>query len=97
VIALITLLLLASDGQRNLSPATPFEDVTDESDGQWITVRIVLSTTEDALDGKTFYGCISDNEVSRSVCFSGLIDLNETVPPRCDGRLRCHPALADDN
>ena len=60
---LLALLLLLGDGPRTLSPAIPFEDVSDDYDGQWITVRITLNTSEDILDGKTSYGCVSDDEV----------------------------------
>jgi hypothetical protein len=72
----------------SLPPATPFENVTAESDGQWITALITIDTAEDVLDGNTFYGCASDDAISRSVCFKGSIDLNENVPHVVMGRLR---------
>ena len=85
---LIALLVLCCDGQRTLPPAIPFENVTADADGQWITTRITIDTAEDEIDGRTFYGCLSDDETSRSVCFKGFIDLNESVPHLVMGRLR---------
>ena len=86
--ALLTIMLLFNDGQRTLRPAIPFEDVTDDSSGQWITTQVFINTAEDELDGRTFYGCRSDDAISRSVCFKGFIDLNETIPHVVLGRLR---------
>ncbi len=47
------------------------EDVTSDSNGQWISVTLHVNTVEDLLDGKTFYGSNSDDRISRSVCFEG--------------------------
>ena len=85
---LLAVLLLTNDGKGTLSPAVPFEDVTAESNGQWITTRITINTAEDEIDGNTFYGCESVNDVSRSVCFKGYLDLDETVPHVVMGKLR---------
>ena len=85
---ILTLLMLGNDGQRTLPPQTPFEDVTDDQNGQWVTVQITVETTEDEINGNTFYGCVSNNEISRSVCFKGYIDLNEYEPHVVMGKLR---------
>jgi hypothetical protein len=85
---LIALVLLCNDGQRTVPIAIPFENVTADADGLWITTRITIDTAEDEIDGRTFYGCLSDDHISRSVCFKGFIDLNENVPHLVIGRLR---------
>lgn len=73
MVLILVLLSLVADGQTTLPLATPLEDVNADSHGLWITARISIAAAEDAIGGNTFYGCTSNDEISRSVCFRGLI------------------------
>lgn len=87
--------LFLSDGQRSIPNAIPFEEITSDADGQWVTVKLTVNTAEDEIEGKTFYGCNSDDPTCRSVCFRTYINLDERFPHLVTGKLRVihHPPM----
>lgn len=91
----LAFLLLVTDGQRTVPHAIPFEDIANDDDGQWITVRLTVNTAEDEIEGRTFYGCNSNDRICRSVCFRTYIDLDERFSHLVTGKLRViHHTLA---
>lgn len=99
MILILALLVVSDDGQKLFPPEIPFDRVTDEANGQWITVTLTVNTAEDLLDGKTFYGCLSDNHIARSVCFRKVIDLDERLVHIVSGRLLVihHPPMITED
>lgn len=95
----LTFMLLIIDGQRPVPHAIPFEEITGDVDGQWVTVKLTVNTAEDEIDVKTFYGCNSDDPTCRSVCFRKYIDLDERFPHLVTGKLRVihHPPMFHDD
>ena len=98
MILLLAFITLLDGAQMTVPPAIPFEDVTSDANGQWITVTLLVNTAEDLLDGKTFYGCSSDDNISRSVCFREIVDLDERYSQLVSGRLRVihHPPMVTE-
>ncbi len=85
---LMSLLLLVGAVHRPPVAGERFESITDDSDGKWVVVWLTTDTAEDEIDGNTFYGCESEDNVSRSVCFKGRVDLDERFAHLVRGKLR---------